>query len=185
MVRRWEKRSSKILGEYPVFRLREDVIVSPRNAYELKAYILETHNWITVLPITADRRVVLVKQYRFGFEGVTLEAPGGLVDPTDESMEAAARRELAEETGCEAESMIELGVVLPNPAIQNNRCYLYYAHNVVQKFEQTLDAGEDIAIELVAFDDIPNLIANGTIQHSIVLNALYLYDLKRRAGEIQ
>ena len=56
------------------------------------------------------------EQYR-----VTLETPGGMVDP-GESFIAAGARELLEETGYAGDPAEQLGVVTPNPALQNNRC---------------------------------------------------------------
>lgn len=177
MAKPWTKRSSRVVGEYSVFRLRCDQLVSPRNGHELDAFILETRPWITVLPTTPDGEVVLVRQYRFGIEAATLETPGGLMDAGDASPEAAARRELLEETGCEAEEMISLGVVRPNPAIQNTSCHIFWAKNVYGECAQTLDEGEDILIERLPLDEIPRMIHQGVIQHSIVLNAFYLFDL--------
>lgn len=182
MAKPWTKRSSRVVGEYSVFRLRCDRMASPRNGFELDAFILETRPWVTVLPTTLDNEVVMVRQYRFGIEAVTLETPGGLMDPTDESPEAAARRELLEETGCEAEEMVPLGVVRPNPAIQNTACHIFWAKNVFGECAQALDEGEDIQIERLPLDEVPRMIHQGTIQHSIVLNAFYLFDLYQKSN---
>lgn len=177
MSRHWNKRESKILARYPVFDLRKDIQVSPRTGLELSAYILETRDWVNIVPITSDRQLVMVKQYRFGIERVTLEIPGGLSDPSDASMQNAARRELLEETGYETDDIVSLGLCHPNPAIQNNVCHLFLARNVVLTSKQNLDDGEDIEVELVPFGNIHRLIREGKITHSLVLNALYLFEL--------
>lgn len=180
MSKPWSKKSTRVLGEYPVFKLRCDRLASPRNGHELDAFVLETGPWITIVPTTPDNQVIFVKQYRFGIEDFTLETPGGLMDSVDDTPLTAACRELVEETGCVSDEVVSLGVVKPNPAIQNTICHVFWARNVQQTREQKLDPGEDILLETVPLDDIPDLIHKGVIQHSIVLNAFYLLELHQR-----
>lgn len=179
MIKAWERLKSEHILDTVVFRVREDAIVSPRNGHRMNAYVLETGQWINVVPITPDEEVVMVKQYRFGTEEVTLEIPGGLVDAGDENLGIAARRELREETGYDSEDVSLLGAVRPNPAIQTTTCYCYLAENVRPIAEQDLDPGEDILIERVPLDDIPRLIREGVIDHSLVLNAFHYLELRR------
>jgi len=177
MSRMWDKKASRYLAHFRIFDLREDIYINPRTASEYPAFILETRDWINVIPITSDNQVVMVRQYRFAAEEVTLEIPGGLVDLSDKTMQEAARRELLEETGYDSNEILSLGVVRPNPAILNNRCHVFWAKNVEWRLEQELDDGEDISIELIPLDQIPSLIHNGSINHSIVLNAFHLLDV--------
>ncbi len=183
MGRLWKKKASRYVAHYRIFHLREDICVSPRTGKELPVYVLETRDWINIIPLTKNREVVMVRQYRFGTEELTLEIPGGLADAEDPSMVEAARRELREETGYDSDQIIKLGKVSPNPAILNNTCHLFLAENVEQKHTQTLDEGEDIQIELVPLDHIPQLVQNGTITHSLVLNAFYFYLLSHLDGQ--
>lgn len=180
MVQPWRKKTSERLAQYPVFNLRRDIVTSPRTGIDLSAYILETRNWVNIIPLTADNQVVMVRQYRFASEEITLEIPGGLIDKGDASFAEAARREMREETGYDANQIHELGVCRPNPAILTNLCYMFAAENVEKKYEQRLDDGEDIQVELISLDRIPALIREGQIRHSLVLNAFYLLDLYRR-----
>ena len=184
MGRPWRKKSSEYLADYPVFKLRKDVCVSPRTGRDMSVYVLESREWTNIIPLTPDEQVVMVRQYRFGTEEVTLEIPGGLIDRQDGSYLEASRREMREETGYDTEMILPLGVVRPNPAILNNRCHIFLAQNVVKLHEQDLDAGEDIRVELVPLAEIPRLIVEGTINHSLVLNAFYLFDMHRRRGTV-
>ncbi len=180
MSRIWKKKTSRYIAQYPVFRLREDLCVSPRNGTEMPVFILETSDWINIIPITTQGEVVMVRQFRFGVEEVTLEIPGGLVDNTDVSANEAARRELLEETGYDSEFITYLGGVRPNPAIFSNTCHIFIAQEVTLKQEQNLDDGEDIHVEKVPLDQIDELILNGTIDNALVLNAFHMFDLVRR-----
>jgi 8-oxo-dGTP pyrophosphatase MutT (NUDIX family) len=123
----------------------------------------------------------MIRQYRHGSREVTLEIPGGLVDPGD-TPEGAACRELLEETGYQAEEYVKIGVSNPNPAIFNNRCYTFIARNVRKVSDPKLDQAEDIEVVLVPLSDIPDLIRKGKIDHAIVISAFYLYFLQSQGG---
>lgn len=185
MSRSWIKRESEYIAHYPVFTLRRDICVSPRTGSDISAYVLETRDWVVVLPITPEGDVVFVRQYRFASEEITLEIPGGLSDESDGSMADAARRELREETGYDSSQIILLGTCRPNPAILNNTCHLFAALGAVRRHDQCLDAGEDIQVERIPLEKIPGMILNGTINHSLVLNAFHFLDLQRRHHRIQ
>ncbi len=182
MGRIWTKRGTRYLAHYPVFRLREDTYLSPRTHKELLFYVLETRDWINIIPLTRDQKVVMVHQFRMGTEKIALEIPGGIMDREDPSPLDAARRELREETGYDSDDIHFLGSIHPNPAIMNNTCRSFVAYNVELLYEQELDEGEDIRVELIPLARIPQLIREGTINHSLVLNAFYFFDLHRAEG---
>lgn len=177
MIKPWERIRSSTGPSFRVFSVRTDTVVSPRTGREHDFYIIESRDWVNVIPLTSDHEIVMVKQYRHGSREVTLEIPGGLVDPGD-TPETAASRELLEETGYQAEEWVKLGVVNPNPAIFNNRCYTFLAQNVRKVCEPTPDQTEDIEALLVPIRDIPELIRQGQIDHAIVVNAFGLYFLR-------
>jgi 8-oxo-dGTP pyrophosphatase MutT (NUDIX family) len=112
---------------------------------------------------------------------VTLEIPGGLADSGDTPEEAAAR-ELLEETGYQAEQWTKIGVVNPNPAIFNNRCYTFLAQNIRKVSDLTPDQTEDIEVELIPLKDIPEMIRTGKIDHAIVIAAFSMYFLQMKEG---
>ena len=119
----WRKTGSKKAGDFRIFSVRIDRAVSPETGYENDFTVLETVDWVNVVALTAAGDFVLVKQFRHGTGEFTIEIPGGAIDPGDGGPEAAAARELEEETGYIADRIDLIGVVEPNPAVQTNRCY--------------------------------------------------------------
>ena len=91
-----------------------------------------------------------------------------MVDPGEAPL-TAAKRELSEETGYTASHWIRLGTSEPNPAIQDNLCHLFLALDAQKTEERALDPNEVIHVELTPISQLPNLVYNGTIRHSLVL----------------
>ena len=170
----WQVVSTTKDKSYRVFNLRTDRAVSPRTGKAHRFFIIESSPWVNVIPLTPQNEVVLVRQYRHGTQDVTLEIPGGLVETSD-SPAGAAGRELMEETGYGAGEIIPLGLVHPNPAIQNNACYTYLAKDVYLSGEQDQDDKEDIQVVLRPLAAIPDIIRKGEITHALVLAAFYRY----------
>ncbi len=176
MIKPWPVVQSRPREFYRVFSLRTDTVVSPRTGMEHEFHIIETRDWINIIPITEEEKVVMVKQYRHGSREITLEIPGGLCDPGD-TPERAASRELLEETGYRAGKLLEIGSVRPNPAIFNNRCFTFLGRSLTRVGEPTPDGTEDIEVVLVPLPDIPEMIRAGRITHALVIAAFYSFFL--------
>lgn len=169
----WRRLGSETVYDAGIFRVRKD-------RYEFRGapihpfHVIECDPWIHVVPVTAGGEVVLVRQFRHGIREMSLEVPGGVVDAADADPQAAAARELLEETGHAGAAMELLAVVTNNPAILGNRTYCYLARNVRQVAEPRPEEDEDITVERVALEGIPQLIERGEIHHSLSVCALSL-----------
>ena len=181
MIKPWPCIRSQFERSYRIFSIRTDTTISPRTGSQHDFYIIETKDWVNIIPLTIDHQVVMVRQYRHGSKEVTLEIPGGLVDPGDTPEEAAAR-ELLEETGYQAEDVVKIGMSNPNPAIFNNRCYTFMARNVTKVRDPKPDQTEDIEVVLIPLADIPELIQKGKIDHAIVISAFCWFFLQPQQG---
>jgi len=170
----WKLVSAELILRRRIFNVWQQRRRSPRTGQEHEFDVLETSDWVNVVPVTPDRRVVLVRQFRHGIGQTTLEVPAGLIDPADVSPTHAGARELREETGYAAADLVPLGVVHPNPAIQNNRCHIFLARDACRVGEVQWDHTEEIAVELVPVGEIGPLIESGEISHALAVTALLL-----------
>ena len=180
MIKPWQIISSKLLGDFRIFKLRSDLKISPRTGKEHDFFVLDSVNWVNVIAVTPGQQLVMVEQYRHGSNTVELEIPGGMMDAGETDPVATAVRELREETGYEGENARLLGKIHSNPAILNNTTYTVLIENCHLKHGVEFDGGEDLITQLVPVAEIPKLVADEKIGHSLVVVALYYFDLWHR-----
>lgn|ERR1700722_5780228 len=129
---------------------------------------------VLIFPITADGKVIMVRQYKHGAKEILLEFPGGVFDPTDGSVKTAALRELREETGYSSSSIEQLGVVYDNPTKDTNQIFFFLARNVEKLHDTAFDQTEDIETIEVPLDEIPEMIKAAKIRVSGSIAIYYL-----------
>lgn len=171
---RWEKGASRSLAATRIFDLRGVQFRHPVRGTEREFVVIDAPDWVNVLALTPDHRLVMVNQFRYGIDAFSWEIPGGMIDPGEDPV-AAAVRELQEETGYVGTSARLLGSVNPNPAIMNNRCHLVLVEGVVLKEAQEWDDDEEIELTTLPVDEAYVWAQSGRITHSLVLNAFLLF----------
>ena len=150
MKHRWKARvlSSRNLVRTKYFSVVEEKIVVDGRRF---TYTYRPHGPVVhVVALTRSGDAVLVRQYRHPPRRVLLEIPAGAVD-RGESTLAAARRELAEETGYTARRWVRLGGWHPAPSSSNMVTHYYLALDARRTRDQKLDDFEFIEVELVPF----------------------------------
>jgi 8-oxo-dGTP pyrophosphatase MutT (NUDIX family) len=148
-------------------------------------FVINAPDWVNVLALTPDGRIVLVRQFRYGTNDFSVEIPGGVIDLGEDPV-AAGLRELREETGYAGTGARLLGTVHPNPAMQSNRCHLVLVENARQTAELDWDPDEEFDIMTMPVDEVYELAYRGGITHAMVLDALLLFSpvwAKRKSDE--
>jgi ADP-ribose pyrophosphatase len=177
-ARKWLTLGTERVYATPIFDLHRRTSAHPHRG-ERNFYVIEAPAWVNIIPLTPKREVVMVRQYRHGISGFTLEIPGGMVDLADRNPAHAARREMIEETGYDGDTVIALGKVYPNPAIQPNYCYSFFAPNVrsIGRPHVSPDGCEETQVTVVPLSQIKRLIASGKINHALVIAAFSFYHI--------
>lgn len=172
----WTKRGSRPLADCRIFQLRADTFESPTTGRAHEFYVLETGDWVNVLPFTDAGELILVRQFRCGTNALSLEIPGGMVDAGESPLEAA-RRELLEETGFAPRELRPIGRIESNPAILTNHTHSFVALGCEPAGGMHLDATEELELIKVPIERIDALLRDGEIVHSLVAVAFLHWKL--------
>lgn len=153
----WTERmvDSESIFEGKVVHLFRDTVELQNGKRTTREYLRHS-GAVCVLPLTDSDEVVTVRQFRYPFNRMLLELPAGKLDP-GETPDEAARRELSEETGAEAQSWTYLGVYYPTVAYSDEVIHLYLARGL-NFSEMHLDEDEFLSVSRIPlatlFDEV-------------------------------
>lgn len=170
----WERLGSERLMETPYFALRSDRLRLPGGAVKDPYYVIERPDAAIIFPLTeSGEEVVLVRQYRPPLGRMELGLPAGLVDEGEEP-EAAARRELLEETGHSGGEWEALGALASSPSLKDNHAHLFLARGVRETTAPDPDEHELVEVVRVPSGKLLELIQAGEIVSSSGVAAIML-----------
>lgn len=169
---KWKLLSSRTVIKDNWVHLTADDCQMPNGTMIAPFYVSHAPDFVVVIAVTEDGKIPMIWQYRHGLQEVLLEVPAGCVEP-GESFEEAAKRELLEETGYQAENVEFLCKMAPNASCLTNYAWCYLAKGAKKVGGQNLDVTEEIAVELMEIEQVKEALRNGEIQQAVHMAAIY------------
>jgi len=153
--------NSRDIFEGKILHVKLDTVQLPNGA-EATREIIRHVGAVCVLPLTADGKVVVERQFRYPMNEVITEIPAGKLDSPDEDPFEAIKRELREETGATADKWTCLGPFYPAAAYSDERIWMYLAEDL-HFGQQDLDKDEFLDVELVPLETLVEQVMAGQI----------------------
>jgi ADP-ribose pyrophosphatase len=179
---KWKTLSSVSLFNDRWFKVRKEKCETPSGKIVDPYYVYDFSTWVGGFALTADGKVIMIRQYRHALGEECIEIPGGCVDDTDKSLEDAIARELLEETGYQFSAIKHLGRISPNPSTNSNLLHMFLATGGVKITEQSLDENEEIEVMLLSIEELKQLIRENKIVQAMHVSCM-LYAL-HELGEL-
>ncbi|QSJ15173.1 NUDIX hydrolase [Nostoc sp. UHCC 0702] len=172
--KKWKTLKTQMVLNHPWCQVRQDEIELPNGKVIDDYFVYIKPEIALILPITSNKEVIFVRQYRHAVGDFFIELPAGNFDPSQETAESAAIRELQEETGYTAQQVKKIGTLYDKPSKDTNQIHLFLAENVIKTGEQNLDITEEIEILLIPVESILDKIRQGEISVAGTVAALLL-----------
>jgi ADP-ribose pyrophosphatase len=172
----WTVDSSHVAYECPGFDVVHDEVTLPDGTRTDYDYVSEPPA-VVVLPFTPDGDVVVIDEWRQAVGRVNHGLPAGSVEPGDDDLALAARRELREETGYEAGSVEPLTTVEPSNGIGNSVHHHLVARDCEPSADQELDHDESIRVDTRPYDDLLSAARDGDLRDGRAVTALCYHEL--------
>lgn len=181
----WTRLSSRPIYENPWIRVREDQVLRPDGSPGIYGVVHFRNLAVAVVPVDAEGRVILVGQHRYPLDFYSWEIPEGGC-PEGEDPLAAAKRELREETGCEAALWDYLGSVALSNSATDEMGHIWLARDLTRGASEP-EATEDIAVRTVAWDEAWTLAMEGKRTDALTVmgmaRARHFLDRERAGGK--
>lgn len=174
-IKKWKVLRSDYLYREPWFTVRREKVELPNGSVIPSYYVLEYPEWVCVLGVTKEGKMIIERQYRHGIGEVGYEICAGVVDPTDASCLDAARRELQEETGYGKGNWELFMTLSANPGTHTNRSWCFLATDLEKISDSCQEVTEDIEVELMEPEEVRELLVAGKVVQAMHAAALWKY----------
>ena len=176
------KVDGKRLFSGAVFDLDVDHVKLPNGRIATRE-LIRHKGAVAIVPLFPDGTVAVEAQFRYAVGRIMIEIPAGKLDTPDEDREAAALRELREETGLVAGKLTCLGDYFGSPAIVDERITIYLATELSEG-ERDLDDDEFLSVKRIPLETLSDAILSGEITDGKTQAALARVMLMRQRGLI-
>ncbi len=170
----WKILKQDYIYQCPWLKLRKDHIVQPTGIELEDFYVVESADWVNVIAITDDQKIIFERQYRHGIADVCLELPAGSINERETPLQAA-QRELLEETGYGEGEWKAFGTYAPNASGMTAVCFTFLACGVRKIAAQHLEPSEDLFIELYPIAEVSSLLRNNDIKEAVMQAPLWRF----------
>ena len=172
--KRWKVLNSEYISKRPWMTARKDCVELPDGRVNPEYWVLEYPDWVNVIAITKDGKMVMERQYRHGLGMTCYELPCGVVEEGEEPL-AAAQRELMEETGYSGGKWQKIMTLSANSSAMNNLSHTFLAIGVEKTGSQKLDDTEDLEVHILEQNDVKQLLLDNQIMQALMVGPLYKY----------
>jgi len=171
-MEKWKLLSSEYISKAPWATLRRDTCELPNGSINDHYYVLEYPNWVNMVGITEDNKLIVIKPYRHAAGEVILEIPAGTMEE-GEDPQFTAEREMLEETGYSFTKIEEIAELYANPATSKNITHTYLMQGGKKIQEQDLDESEQIDVYLISIEEAKELLLQNKFGQALQSSALF------------
>lgn len=172
--RNWEILDSEYVVRRPWLTARKDKVRMPNGVVNDEHWVMEYPDWVNVIAITKDGKMVMEYQYRHGLCRCNYELCAGVIEEGEEPV-VAAKRELMEETGFGGGEWREYMVISANPSTTTNLTHCFIATGVERLSDQNLEETEDIEVVIATPSEVKQMLLNGDIVQALMAAPLWRF----------
>lgn len=171
---KWTLISTNDISSSPWFPIEERTYKLPNGKIVDDFSVTTLADVAMIVPVTKERKVVMVRQFKPGFGDVILEFPAGRIESNHKDIIDTAKHELREETGIIADNFVYLGVLAGFVTKATEKVFCFLARDVEINSVQNLDENEDIEVVFLTPQELDYLIDKNEIQAALSIAAWQL-----------